>query len=139
MRELRLKYKGSSKLLSIIRIQLFMKRKIRKTMSVKRFKAKLRGLVEGWRVRRIMRVAEIDSIVKGILDLKNLIAEMSTEKETKNSKAFLEQIKKDLPVRIKEFNDMYHKAYEERKWEISPSEEKVGWRLMDRKLRCVEP
>ena len=54
-----------------------------------------------------MRLAEIDSIVKGILDLKNLIAEMSAEKETKHSKAFLEQIKKDLPNRIKEFNDAY--------------------------------
>ena len=80
---------------------------MKKTMSVRRFKAKLRGLVEGWRVRRIMRLTEIDSIVKGILDLKNLIAEMSAEKETKHSKAFLEQIKKDLPNRIKEFNDAY--------------------------------
>ena len=98
-------------MLQIIRIQLFVKRKIKKTMSVRKFKAKLRGLVEGWRVRRLMRLAEIDSIVKGIADLRNLITEMSSEKETKNSKAFLDQIKKDLPHRIKEFNDAFEKAY----------------------------
>ncbi len=76
-------------MLKIIRIQLWVKRKVRKQVSVRGFKARLRGVVEGWRVRRIMRLSEIDSIVKGIIDLKNLIAEMSTEKETKHSKVFL--------------------------------------------------
>ena len=71
-----------------------------------------------------MRSAEIESILRGITDLRNLISEMSAEKETKHSKAFLDQIKRDLPVKIKEFNTAFDKAYEERKWELSSSEEK---------------
>lgn len=123
VRDLRWRYRGD-KLISIIRIQLFIKRRLRKTRSVRGFKARFRAVIEGWRVRRLMRSAEIESILRGITDLRNLISEMSAEKETKHSKAFLDQIKRDLPVKIKEFNTAFDKAYEERKWELSSSEEK---------------
>ncbi len=119
MRELRAQFKGA-KMIAIVRIQRLF-RKVRSALKETRLRGKLKAVVEGWRVRRLLKLPELVSIMRGIRDLKILISELRSEKE-KPTKALLEKMKKDLPLRVVEFNEAYKKAYVERRWETSEEE-----------------